>query len=100
MTALSAQELLHTVRNITLSKAARVRVEGSLVFVTDMFPAFVLEILDATDPTALPVVASYELTAAPRDLDVAGSLVFLAMPPARNAAAVTPTEGVLILRVK
>ena len=81
------------------TRVARVQLDGSLAFVTDSYAPFILQVLDVSDPAKPTLVASYEPLAAPRDLAVAGSLVFLALRAVSDEATGTSGPGVLILRL-
>ena len=81
------------------ARAGRVQLRGSLAFVTDAYAPRLVEVLDVSDPAKPSRVASYEPRGAPRDLAVAGSLVFLAVPAVDTDATGTSAPGVLILRM-
>ena len=83
-----------------VTRAARVRFDGSLAFLTDAYTPPILQVLDVSDPANPTLVASYEPRGAPTDLAVAGSLVFLAVPVAEIDGAGAPVPGVLILRMR
>lgn len=80
-------------RNIA---APRVRLAGALAHVADVFPPFLVQVVDLSDPARPALAATYEPYGPPRDLSVAGALVFVAV-----GAGDDPSEppGVLILRL-
>ena len=73
-----------------------VELEGSLAFLADAYPPFLLQVVDISDPAAPTLVTEYEPPGPPRDLAVAGPLVLLATGGAEMGGTGEP--GVLILR--
>ena len=80
-------------RNIA---APRVRFAGSLAYIADVFPPFLVQVVDISDPAQPALAAVHEPHGPPRDVSVAGPLVFVAV-----GAGDDPSEapGVLILRL-
>lgn len=80
-------------RNIA---APRVRFAGSLAYIADIFPPFLVQVVDISDPARPALAAVHEPYGPPRDVSVAGPLVFVAV-----GAGDDPSEapGVLILRL-
>lgn len=74
----------------------RLRMEGSLAFIADSNPPFLLQVVDLTDPTRPTRVASYDPPAAPRDVAVSGTTVLVAMAGNEDDPSV---PGVSILRL-
>ena len=73
-----------------------VELEGSLAFLADAYPPFLLQVVDISDPAAPTLGTEYEPPGPPRDLAVAGRLVLLATGGAEMGGTSEP--GVLILR--
>ncbi len=80
-------------RNIA---APRVRFAGSLAYIADIFPPFLVQVADISDPAQPALAAIHEPYGPPRDISVSGPLVFVAVGGGDD-----PSEapGVLILRL-
>ena len=74
--------------------APRVRMAGSLAFIADPYPPFLLQVVDFSNAAQPALVALYEPPGSPRDISVSGSLVFVTL-----AGQNTSTPGVIILRL-
>ena len=75
-----------------------VALQGSLAFLADAYPPFLLQVVDVSDPAAPQLVTEYEPSGPPRDLAVTGPLVLLAVGGAQTGGTGEP--GVLILRLR
>ena len=76
--------------------APRVRFEGSLAYIADIFPPFLVQVVDLSNPAQPALVATYEPSGPPRDVSVSGSLVLVAVGPDPEGTGAT---GVDILRL-
>ena len=74
----------------------RVRFDGTLAYIADIFPPFLLQVVDLSDPARPSLVATYEPSGPPRDVSVLGSLVLVAVG---NNAEGSGEPGVVILRL-
>lgn len=80
-------------RNIA---APRVRFEGPLAFIADLFEPHLVQVVDLATPAQPALVATYEPSGPPRDVSVAGSIVLVAVGATRDGSG---EPGVDILRL-
>lgn len=80
-------------RNIA---APRVRFEGPLAFIADLFEPHLVQVVDLATPAQPALVATYEPSGPPRDVSVAGSIVLVAVGATRDGSG---EPGVEILRL-
>lgn len=81
-------------RNIA---APRARFEGPLAFIADVYPPFLLQVVDLSDPSRPALAATYAPSGPPRDVAVEGSLVLVAVGEGGDGSSAAP--GVLLLRL-
>jgi hypothetical protein len=72
----------------------RVRLQGSLAFLTDAYPPFALQVVDISDPANPALVTAWEPSGSPYDIAVSGSLVLVALRSEDDE------PGVVILRLR
>ena len=76
--------------------APRVRFDGSLAFIADIYPPFLLQVVDLSAPAQPTLVATYEPSGPPRDVSASGSLVLVAVGNNQEGSG---EPGVVILRL-
>ena len=76
--------------------APRVRFDGSLAFIADLNPPFLVQVVDLSTPAQPTLVATYEPSGPPRDVSVSGTLVLVAVG---DNAEGSGEPGVVILRL-
>lgn len=80
-------------RNIA---APRVRFEGSLAFIADLFEPYLVQVVDLSDPSQPDLVSTHAPSGLPRDVSVEGSLVLVAVGSNPDGSG---EPGVVILRL-
>ena len=80
-------------RNIA---APRVRFEGSLAFIADLYEPYLVQVVDLSDPSRPDLVATHAPAGLPRDVSASGSLVLVAVGPPPDGSG---EPGVAILRL-
>lgn len=80
-------------RNIA---APRVRFEGSLAVIADLYEPYLVQVVDLSDPSRPDLVATHAPSGLPRDVSVSGSLVLVAVGSAPDGSG---EPGVVILRL-
>ena len=76
--------------------APRVRFDGALAFIADIYPPFLLQVVDLSAPAQPTLVATYEPSGPPRDVSASGSLVLVAVGNNQEGSG---EPGVVILRL-
>lgn len=76
--------------------APRVRFDGSLAFIADLNPPFLVQVVDLSTPARPVLAATYEPSGPPRDVSASGALALVAVG---SGAAGAGEPGVAILRL-
>ena len=76
--------------------APRVRFDGSLAFIADLNPPFLVQVVDLSAAARPTLVATYEPSGPPRDVSASGSLVLVAVGDGGQGSG---EPGVVILRL-
>ena len=80
-------------RNIA---APRVRFEGSLAVIADLYEPYLVQVVDLSNPAQPALVATHAPSGLPRDVSIEGSLILVAVAASPDGSN---EPGVLILRL-